>query len=325
LTASRGGGSFLTPRELERHMEGWLLDGEIRQLSRRTLQERRILVGRLLWFLRQQEFESIGKPELRAYLAYLGRGHEQEGGRWGDPRRTKPLRPRTVATHYVNLKVFFRWLVAEGAIELSPMEELPPPVARADQIQPFTDDQVSALLAAARRSRNRYRDEAILLVLLATGMRASELCGLTRANLDLGGRSCNVLGKGNKRRTLPLGRNATRALWSYLRAEERDPDEPVFMAEGNGAAGNAMTRSGLLQLFERLGKAAGLSAVRCSPHTMRHTFAVSFLRAGGNAFTLQQLLGHTDLQMTRRYVALAQADIDQQHRQFCPADRLRRR
>jgi site-specific recombinase XerD len=60
------------------------------------------------------------------------------------------------------------------------------------------------------------------------------------------------------------------------------------------------------------------------PHTFRHTFAVMFLRAGGNTFTLQQLLGHTSLAMTNRYVALAQADIENQHRQFSPADHLKK-
>src|SRR5205823_6013506 len=118
-----------------------------------------------------------------------------------------------------------------------------PPVARDDQIQPFTDDQVKALLAAARKSRNRVRDEAILLVLIATGMRASELCGLRMRDLDLSGRSCTVLGKGDKRRTLPLGRNASRALWQYLRDEDREPDQCVFLGDSAKCAGDPLTRS----------------------------------------------------------------------------------
>lgn len=76
--------------------------------------------------------------------------------------------------------------------------------------------------------------------------------------------------------------------------------------------------------MERLGKAAKVSGVRCSPHTFHHTFAVSFLRHGGNVFTLQQMLGHASLDQTNQYVNLAQADIENQHRQFSPADRLAR-
>lgn len=85
-----------------------------------------------------------------------------------------------------------------------------------------------------------------------------------------------------------------------------------------------MKRSGLLQLIRRLGRKAGIQATRCSPHTFRNTFAVEFLRGGGNLFSLQQLLGHSSLSMTNRYVALAQGDIENQHRQFSPADRLAR-
>ena len=98
----------------------------------------------------------------------------------------------------------------------------------------------------------------------------------------------------------------------------------AFCADRGPCAGEPLTRSGLRQLVSRLGKDAGIQATRCSPHNFRHTFAVSFLRNGGNAFTLQQMLGHTSLHMTNRYVALAQADIENQHRQFSPADCLGR-
>ncbi|MBC7806379.1 MAG: site-specific integrase, partial [Akkermansiaceae bacterium] len=73
--------------------------------------------------------------------------------------------------------------------------------------------------------------------------------------------------------------------------------------------------------IERLGKSARLQGVRCSPHTFRHYAAISFLRAGGNSFTLQNLLGHSSLTMTMNYVKIAEADITAQHRQFSPVAR----
>jgi site-specific recombinase XerD len=311
--------------ELEDHARGWLLDGQIRQLSPSTLAARRFLVGKLLWFLRQQEAVACGTLELRGFLAYLSTAHESDEGRWGNTRQRNVVRPRTVQTYFVNLKTLFNYLVEEGVLEASPMETLRPPVARADQVQPFTEDQIRALLAAARRSRHPLRDHAIVLMLLDTGCRASELCALKLNDLDLQGRRCTVLGKGNKRRSLYFGRETTKALWAYLRAEPRDPEECLFAADRGQRAAEPLTRSGLLQLIRRLGKAAGIEACRCSPHTFRHTFACSFLRAGGNIFSLKELLGHTSLAMVNRYLALAQADIENQHRQFSPADRLRRR
>jgi site-specific recombinase XerD len=161
--------------------------------------------------------------------------------------------------------------------------------------------------------------------MLDTGMRVSELCGLTYQDISLQERKCSVLGKGNKRRTIPFGRRASQALNSYLAQEERQEDTSLFLSDRGMTAGEGITSSGVLIMIRKLGRAAGVEVVRCSPHTFRHTFAVMFLRNGGNVFTLQQLLGHNRLDMTNRYVTLAQADIENQHRQFSPADRMKRR
>jgi integrase/recombinase XerD len=309
---------------LEEQAAGWLDDGKYRQLSPRTLEARRDLVSKLLWFLRQREAERCGLMELRSFLAYMSRGHEEPGGRWGNPRLTKPVKPSTIETHFVNLRTLFTFLVAEGVIDTSPMDGLKPPVVRDDQVQPFTNEQVAALLEAAHRSRYPRRNEAILYFLLDTGARASELCGLRMRDLDLKARQCRVLGKGNKARTLPLGRQTVRALWAYLQRQEREPGDPVFAGERVGETGEPLTRSGLLQIIHDLGQRAGLEAVRSSPHTCRHYFAINFLRAGGNVFTLKEILGHTSLTMVNRYLKIAQADVAAQHRQFSPMDRLRR-
>jgi site-specific recombinase XerD len=307
--------------KLEHYAEGWLLSGDISQHSPNTLAFRRLLVTKLRWFLDRERLPRCGTHELRLFLAYLTHGHREPGGRWGNPRLTNPVRPRTVKDYHSHLRTLFRWIVAEGGLDISPMDRIPVPTARADQVSPFTPEQVNALLAAARRSRYARRDEAILLFLLDTGVRSSELCHLRLEDVDLSGRRATVLGKGNKRRAVSFHRTTARALWQYLKEEQREPEDPLFLSE----QGDALTRSGLQQLIERLGKSARITASRCSPHTFRHTFAVEFLRAGGNVFTLQQMLGHTSLHMTNRYVALAQADIENQHRQFSPVERLRGR
>jgi site-specific recombinase XerD len=137
-------------------------------------------------------------------------------------------------------------------------------------------------------------------------------------------RCCTVTGKGNKQRRLYFGARTAKALWAYLNEEARDPEGALFLADNGPYDGEPLTRHGLLQLVRRLGRKAGIETARCSPHTFRHTFAIEFLRAGGNVFTLKELLGHTTLAMVNRYVALAQADLEAQHRRFSPGDRLRR-
>ncbi len=116
------------------------------------------------------------------------------------------------------------------------------------------------------------------------------------------------------------------ALRLYLRSRsDADTDEePAFVADKCGEAVRPLTRSGLRQLIGRLGKAAGITRA-CSPHVLRRTFAVSWLRNGGNIFSLQAMLGHSDLRMTQRYLSLARADIAEQARQFSPGDNLARR
>jgi site-specific recombinase XerD len=309
--------------KLERYAEGWLLDGEIRQHSQQTLTTRKIITSKLVWFLRHKEYEECGLMELRQFLAYLTKGHLEPGGRFGNPHLTQPVRPRTVKDYHSHLRTFFRWLVDEGGVDACPMDGIAPPIARADQIQPFTETQVAALMQAARKSRHPRRDEALVLFLLDTGVRASELAGLRMENVDLTGKRAVVLGKGNKHRTVYFGRATTKALWQYLNAEPREVTEPLFHSDRGPQAGEPLSRWGVRQIIERMGVVAKVEATRCSPHTFRHTFAVSFLRNGGNVFTLQQLMGHTSTAMTQRYVALAQADIEQQHRQFSPVDRIR--
>ena len=98
----------LTVSEIAGLTEGWMLDGEIRQLTRRTLEVRKRFIGKFLWFLCHRGFEHVGTPELRALLAYVSRGHEEPGGRWGNPRLTDPVRPRTVESWYDFLHAFYQ-------------------------------------------------------------------------------------------------------------------------------------------------------------------------------------------------------------------------
>ena len=305
---------FVSVQEVKRLSDGWLLDCQYRQLSDETIRTRRFMLSKLLWWLQTNGVESCGGPEIKQFLTYISTGHNQPDGRWGNPKLHTAVRPRTVKDYHTTLRTFFRWLVEEGCLEESPMAGLKPPVARADQIQPFTKEQVGALLLAAKGSDHGFRDEAILLLLLDTGVRASELCALRLENVDVIGKRAVVLGKGNKRRSVYFSRLTARAINQALRGRNAAPSDPVFRSE----RGEALTRSGLQQLLRRLARTAGVEAIRCSPHTFRHTCAIWFLRNGGQVFSLKEMLGHTDLHMTMRYVAIAQADVQDQHRQFSP-------
>ena len=165
------------------------------------------------------------------------------------------------------------------------------------------------------------RNRAIILLLLDTGVRASELCGLAIHHADLNNKRILVMGKGSKERALPISPRTTKTLWRYLTTEQKDEqvNAPLFL----GSHGDPLNRDALLKLLIRLGVKAGVQ--RCHPHRFRHTFAVNFLRNGGNAFELQMALGHTTLQMVQTYLALAQAqaDLDAAHRRASPVEKWR--
>jgi integrase/recombinase XerC len=285
---------------------------------------------RFCWWLEHEErasptLDALTPATVRSFLAYAREARPE--GRYGSTRESakREARPATVNAYYRALRAFSNFCIAEGLLEDTPLKNVKAPRVPNDQIQPLDHEQVQALLDAARRTRSPERDVAVILLLVDTGMRASELTGLQMTDVDRGTGELTVLGKGNKKRAVYMGVACRRALWRYLETErvEALPDEPLFVSVGGQKSGTALTLSGVHRIVAQAGKAGGVKGVRCSPHTLRHTFAVNFLRGGGNLFELQQLMGHADLTVLRRYVALAEADLAQAHRNASPADRMR--
>lgn len=314
----------LSLSDLEYYAQGWKLDGDVRMLAKSYVEKRRDCTAKLLWFLRSEGYSECGVLELRAFFSYLRSSHERPEGRWGNDKQRRALSAGTFQMWHAMLRGFFNFVVAEGALEVSPMQRLKAPIARPDQVQPFSEDQQRALVEAARETRYHTRNVALILFLLDTGCRASEVCGIVYGDLSLEERSCRVLGKGNKERTVCFGAMTARALYTMLHHQLREPDSPLFQCGIGKHAGEALTRYGLKELFRDLSRRAGIRGVRVSPHTCRHTAALNYLRAGGDGFSLQMMLGHTSQVMTSRYINLARADLQEQYRRLSPLDRVMR-
>jgi len=310
---------------LPRLIEGFLLHGDVSGHSSRTLENRRQRLAGLTWFAQNRSLEELGVHELRAFFQYMRHGHEDAAGLWGLPHHKKALSSGTIKSYHSSLRTFFNWLVAEGDLDTSPMERITPPVDRPDQVQPFTTTQLKAMQQAA--SRASRREAAVFCVFLDTGIRASELCGLTVADANLtDGQLLIRSGKGGKARSVPISSDTKRALYQWLKERgEVELGDPLFPSTRGVRAGEHMTKEGMLKMVRRWGTAAGFSRTRLSPHTFRHTFAVTFLRLGGDVFTLKAILGHESLTMVNRYVALAQADVTRKHALFSPLSSIRKR
>lgn len=220
-----------------------------------------------------------------------------------------PVSAKTVLNAHVALSSLWTWAVSEGLAMDHVVRRVTPPQPEQRLIQPFSRDDVRLLLAAIDRDAKRNR--AILLFLLDTGVRASELTGIKLC--DIRGETVTVLGKGNKEREVPLSEPTLRATLEYLDTRKRtNKNSPLFAVKDGGP----MNRHTLRRMLDRLGERAGVPDTH--PHRFRHTFAVNYLRNGGDAISLQKLLGHSTLDMVKRYVFLASGDLTAIHRRASP-------
>lgn len=240
------------------------------------------------------------------------------------------LSPRSVHDYLAICSSFWTFAADELGIP-NIVNKVPRPDWEPRQIEPLSEDQVRALVRSAEWSapyvgrrgkpaRGRRptapRDVAILLVLVDTGIRASELCGLEMRDYDQAeGRLHIRHGKGDKERSVYLGTNAQRSLWRYLATrKDTKPTDSLFVVRN----GSALDRNNLRHLLERIGHNARVADVH--PHRFRHTFAIIFLRNGGNIYELQRILGHEKLDTVQTYLKLAQSDIATAQRKHSPAD-----
>jgi site-specific recombinase XerD len=247
--------------------------------------------------------ESIKGAHIRAFLEEVKRRPGKHAG---------PVRLSTVRVYAQTVKAFFAWLSREEDFErlVSPTlaKRIDLPKSDEQVLETFTPEQLAAMLAVTADQVFAVRDRAIVAVLIDTGIRASELCGLTIDSvwLDQDDSFIRVRGKGRKERELALGRASRMALRRYLtryRRAANKTEQHVFL----GRRGRPLTVSGLEQLITRLGERAHIKGVRCSPHTIRHTFAVRYLLNGGDLYKLSRLMGHTSVKITERYVASMKA------------------
>jgi integrase/recombinase XerD len=236
---------------------------------------------------------------------------------------SRGLAPQTVRGFAQIAKTLCRFGHSKGLIPDEIAHDLEMPRVPQTIIETFTDDQLEALLSAPDGRRwIGIRDRALLLTLLYTLCRVSELVGLNAEDVDLKGRTIRVMGKSRIQRELPLGKATCQALARYFGAlDDLRPGDPFFIS----CRGRRLSRWYAREVIADYGRRAGNEGVRCSPHTLRHTGAKRFILAGGDVFTLQKLLGHSSLTIVRRYVQLASTDVALQHERFSPVDSLLRR
>ncbi len=269
-----------------------------RGLSRNTLEAYRSDLVQFGAYLRRAEVDVLaaGHTELAGWMDELAAGSDEK----------PPAAPATLQRKAACLRSFYRHLRRDGVIEHDPTADLRSPRKSSKLPQVLSRDEVAMLLRApAGDDPASLRDRALLELMYACGLRASEAIDLEVTDIDLHAASLRARGKGSKERMVPIGREAVAATRAYL---QRGRPQIVGLREERhlfvNRRGTRLSRQGLYKVVQRHAKAVGLEQ-RMSPHTLRHTFATHLLAGGCDLRSLQEMLGHADIATTQMYTHLS--------------------
>ena len=221
--------------------------------------------------------------------------------------------------YYRAIQAFFNWLEQEDELELNPIRRVKAPRVPEELLEPASLEHVRAMLETCDKKTARgCRDRAIIMALLDTGARAGEMLALNIGDVDLSNGSVVIrCGKGRKPRVTFLGARSLRVLMQYLRLRGRtESDAPLWVT----LDGNRLAYSSLRDIVRRRAKEASVPALTL--HAFRRAFAIYSLRNGTDVYSLQRLMGHTSLQVLRRYLKQTEADLREAHRKAGPVDSL---
>jgi integrase/recombinase XerD len=274
------------------------------------LSTRRSLESFAQWAGKMREIAEVEKVTLSDLHEYLSH------------RKRLGLAAASIKLEIVALKIFFRWLMTRGRITKDPADVIPLPKLERYLPDTLNPPAVEALLAAVDTTAPLgLRDRAMLELLYASGLRASELMGARLENLDLEHGIIRVTGKGNKTRVVPVGAKAREAITVYLERERpqlvsKRTGSHVFLARH----GQGLTTVRLWQIVKAYAKRAGLSQ-NVYPHLLRHSFATHLLGGGADLRIIQEMLGHADIATTEIYTHVENSRLQEVHRRFHPRAR----
>ncbi|MCK9420371.1 MAG: tyrosine recombinase XerC [Nitrospirae bacterium] len=258
-----------------------------RNVSPHTLRGYLSDLEQLSSFLGKKELSAVDHQTLRRFIAHLMRGE---------------VKKSSIARKLSAIRSFFRYLNREGILTNNPARLVATP--RRDKRLPsvLTADDALRLMNSPNSKKpedhaSMLRDRAVLETLYSTGIRASELIGMNREDIDRNDSLIRIRGKGRKERIVPIGGKAREAIDAYLGGHSRDAEtSAVFI----GPSGKRLTARTVQRILENHRKQLGLQQ-KASPHTLRHSFATHMLESGADLRAIQELLGHASLSTTQRY------------------------
>jgi|MTBAKMStandDraft_1061839.scaffolds.fasta_scaffold18089_1 integrase/recombinase XerD len=273
-------------------------------------------------YTREPKLQEITAEDIREYLTDLRGSEESYANHPFTPKQNRKISPRTIQGYYSSLSAFFNWALREEFIEKSPVKNVPRPRVPKYLPDPFTDEEVKKLLRAAKQLDDRMalRMTAILMVMLDTGLRLTELLEMKKKDLDLDQSRALIMGKGAKQRYIFFGKTSRKALWQYISMARPEPKlgiDNVFLTHD----GRRMKQRRFAQMLKDLGAKAGVENVH--PHRFRRYATISCLRAGMGELFLSKMLGHEDTSLLKVYAAVLPDDVQRAHIRVSPMDGLK--
>ena len=264
----------------------------------------------------------LGTHELKAYLSQL-----KSSSKWENKQDTKgnkgKLSPYSIQGHVRAIKAFWGWLFKEEYIKDSPLARFPLPKVPNQLINTLTEDNLGLLFS----SIDKYKPVGmkyfcILLILLDSLVRISELVNIKLQDINSDYGSILITGKGQKQRIVPVSKTTRKEIVRYINQSRPQIclcDSPYLFPN---VSGEHISINSVQQFLRRLAAKVGLADVKVSPHIFRHTAATVSLTKGANVLVLKEILGHTSLMTTQRYVHLMPQDLQRQHEVFSPVENM---
>jgi len=294
-------------------IDGYLLFANARRLSHHTIRDYVTTFRKFHNFLDDdQPIEEITSKQVESFLA------------------AQTISKKTLLNYHTGLSALWTWSVHDGITQEHILQKVKRPKPEKKDIKPYSQVEVQAMLSALthsklytrpgkRECKNKLnqveRTKAILYLLLDTGIRASELSNLKIHHVNVRNRTITVMGKGSKERMIPFSARTGQVLWRYLAQRENDTAGDYLFVT---IQGRQLSRTRLLRILMALGGRADVPGMNV--HRFRHTFAVNYLRNGGDPYSLQIMLGHSTMEMVKTYLNIAQADLQKNHLKASPIE-----
>lgn len=290
----------LSHQKLQQLIEGFVITFKLQGMSPLTIDGHQRKLNRFLAYICEQSIEYILANIIRSFLSHI--------------RDTYHLDNITLHRYLISLKVFYKWIIDEGFTTENPTAKIKLGRSTKKVVKGLSHDKITSLLnSLTDNNLEQVRNKVIVLVLLDCGLRVSELVNLKLTDIDLQRGVLTIIGKGSKQGITPIGLKTRKAIWRYTMLRGSSSNW-LLVSQRN----KQITRSGVQQILRKLDEKLGIMFY---PHLLRHTFAISFLRNGVNAFECQYALGHSCLEMNRHYTqALSYKDILKKHEVASPVD-----